>query len=154
MIKSTQRPPIVLADQLACDSGYSRGHILRGRDALRQQWRRLSPRGTWLISEEQADNIIVWLRSDHWSKAKLLDGCLWCGTALVPMHALGLCRRDYVLYRKKCQELSIPARPRDQIGMVMIVGGPIQMIERIERGIALSRANLDEISPGSMGNEK
>lgn len=127
-------------------TGYSRTHILRAQIALSQQWRRLTPNGSWLITEDQTEEIIDWLKTDHWSKAKRLDGCLWCSTDTAPMHALGLCRRDYVRYRATCRRLGLPIRPKDQVALVMAIGCPVKMLERIERGIALDAEHLDEIA--------
>jgi hypothetical protein len=133
-------------DHIINDTGYSRTHILRARQALNQQWRRLTARGPWLITEEQCDEIVAWLKTDHWSKAKRLDGCLWCSTTTVPMRALGLCRRDYVRYRRMCVDLGLPTSPRAQIGLVMAAGGLVAMVERVERGVALAVEHLIEIS--------
>lgn len=133
-------------DQLLQATGYGRSHFLRAGRALGQQWRRLTPRGPWLITEEQNDKIIAWLRTDHWSKAKRLDGCLWCSTTSAPMHALGLCRKDYRRYRRVCRALGLPTSPQAQIGAVMAIGGPAGMVDRIERGLALAMENLTEIA--------
>jgi hypothetical protein len=127
-------------------TGYGRTHFLRAQQALNQQWRRLSPRGSWLITEEQAEEIIEWLKTDHWSKAKRLDACLWCSTTAEPMHALGLCRHDYLRYRRMCRTLGLPLKPQDQIGLVMAAGGSIKMLDRLERKVALAAEHLAELA--------
>lgn len=126
-------------------TGYSRSHILRARQALNQQWRRLTSRGPWLVTEDQAEAVIQWLRGDHWSKAKRLDSCLWCGTDNAPMRALGLCQRDYLRYRRVCRSLKLPTSPRAQLEFVMAIGGPLDMIDLVERGLALDVDQLAEI---------
>lgn len=127
-------------------TGYSRSHILRAQRALNQQWRRLAPSGSWLVTEDQTEEIINWLKTDHWSKAKRVDGCLWCSTDTAPHTALGLCRRCYLRYRVTCRHLGLPMKPKDQIGLVMAAGGAATMIDRIERGLALGADHLAEIA--------
>lgn len=133
-------------DRLIETTGYSRSHFLRAQRALRQQWRRLTPRGPWLILEDQAEEIIAWLRVDHWSKAKRLDGCVWCSTTAVPMHALGLCRRDYLRYRRVCRGLGIPLSLKAQAELVAATGGSVELVKRLGRGLALARESLVEIA--------
>ena len=115
-------------DHMIKTTGYCRSHFIRASRALNQQWRRLTPRGPWLVTEDQTEEIIEWLKTDHWSKAKRVDRCLWCSTTTAPMHALGLCRRDYLRYRRMCRNFGLPTHPKDQIGLVMAVGGPVTMI--------------------------
>ena len=99
-----------------------------------------------MIAEDQVDEIIAWLRVDHWSKAKRLAVCLWCSTPRATMCALGLCRRDYLCYRRVCRDLGLPTDPKAQIGLIMAAGGPVEMVERVERGVALSRGHLKELA--------
>ena len=90
-------------NRLMRETGFERTHLMRARSALKQKWKRTSTRGAYLITEEQADEILEWLKHDYWSKEKHLYCCLGCQTESRPHHSLGLCRRCYFGYRRRCK---------------------------------------------------
>ncbi len=90
-------------------TGYTVNQILRARKALMQKWKRTSPKGAYLIYEDQLDEITDWLRNDYWSVLHCLYGCLWCGTTQSPHYALGLCERDYQRFYKLCLRAEVPS---------------------------------------------
>lgn len=101
--------------QLEVATGYNRHHLERARIALNQKWKRTGPRGAYLISEEQAEDIIAWLRKDYWVPGKRLYGCAWCATTKREHKGLGLCARCYYRYRRVCALHGIQPGPDAQL---------------------------------------
>lgn len=89
-------------------SGYSRTQILRAQKALKQKWRRTSARGSYLISDEQLEDILEWLKHDYWCSQKRLYACVWCTGEAKRHYALGLCNACYFRYRRFCDDLDVP----------------------------------------------
>ena len=104
--------------QLETSTGYNRHHLERARIALNQKWKRTGPRGAYLISEEQAEDIIAWLRKDYWVPGKRLYGCVWCATTKREHKGLGLCSRCYFRYRRVCVKHGIQPGPDAQLELM------------------------------------
>lgn len=64
------------------ETGYDWRQIRRARDAIGQAWKRYGVR-KYIISEEQVDEIIDWLKNEtrKWSKQWDLDACRKCGAS-------------------------------------------------------------------------
>lgn len=75
------------------ETGYSRSQFLRAGRALNQRWMRTKRRGDYLITGEQLEDMVSWLRHDYWSKPLEIYCCLQCGTVDRPHYTFGLCRR-------------------------------------------------------------
>lgn len=80
------------------ETGYDWRQIRRARDAIGQVWKRYGVR-KYIISEEQVDDIIEWLKNEtkKWSKQWNLDACCECsasGTSERERHSGdGRCKR-------------------------------------------------------------
>lgn len=94
--------------RVAQDTGYSYTQLRRAQRALGQKWRRTQARGTYLISEEQIEELTGWLVLDYWSKRRELYGCVWCGTREMPHCSSGLCRPCYGRAVNKSRALGLP----------------------------------------------
>lgn len=143
--------------QLERESGYSKTQLLRAMGALGQKWRRLSPKGVYLISDEQVDELYVWLRHDYWCPKLHLYACSCCGERTKPPRGLGLCSVCYWRYRRKCEELGLPVRVRDAWAIVRKLlkrghngekGDKVlrKMISILRRGRALDDKLLGELA--------
>lgn len=90
------------------ETGYDWRQIRRARDAIGQVWKRYGVR-KYIITEEQVDDIIEWLKNEtrKWSKQWNLDACIKCGahgTSERERHSGdGLCKRcwDFRRYIRK-----------------------------------------------------
>jgi hypothetical protein len=76
-------------------SGYHAGQLRRAQAALNQKWKRTSLRGSFLITDDQAEELLAWLQRDFWSRKRRLYCCVQCGDDQVPPKVWGLCRRCY-----------------------------------------------------------
>lgn len=87
-------------------TGYDWRQIKRAKDALGQVWKRYGIR-KYIISEEQYDEIIEYLRDEpqKWSKLWNLDACIKCGTSGRSERERhsgdGLCKADWDARRYK-----------------------------------------------------
>jgi len=79
-------------------SGYSLTQLERARKALGQKWRRTASDGNYIIHEDQAYEMLDWLKKDYWAKKHRLYCCVWCHTREIPHRGLGLCVRCYQNY--------------------------------------------------------
>lgn len=79
-------------------SGYSLTQLERARKALGQKWRRTAADGNYIIHEEQAFEMLDWLRKDYWVKKHRLYNCVWCHTREIPHRGKGLCIKCYQNY--------------------------------------------------------
>lgn len=79
-------------------SGYSLTQLERARKALGQKWRRTAEDGNYIIHEEQAFEMLDWLKKDYWAKKHRLYCCVWCHTKECPHRGLGLCTKCYQNY--------------------------------------------------------
>jgi hypothetical protein len=68
----------------------------------------LGPKGVYLLTDEQVEDILEWLKHDFWSKALRLYACVWCGTQTKPHKGAGLCSSCYWKHRRYCAAQGIP----------------------------------------------
>lgn len=99
-------------------TGYHVGQLRRAMQALRQKWKRTSPRGSFLIYEEQLAEMVEWLKKDYWDIYHRLYGCLWCDTEIRPHYALGLCQRCYIRYTQRLHRGGFPLQCLDLLEIV------------------------------------
>ncbi len=97
-------------DQAAAETGYAHEQLLRAQRALNQKWKRLSPRGPYLITFEQLEEIVGWLRGDYWCTKLRLYGCVECGSDSRPARGKGLCPRCYFIIYRFCQARGLPTK--------------------------------------------
>lgn len=76
-------------------SGYHRDQLRRAQSALNQKWKRTSARGSFLITDDQAEELMAWLQHDFWSRGHRLYGCVQCGEDVRRPKVWGLCDRCY-----------------------------------------------------------
>lgn len=96
---------------VALKSGYSYSQIRRAMEALGQKWKRTrNTRGSYLIYEEQVDDLMEWLKKDCWAKSSRLYCCAWCSTESRPHKAVGLCVRCYARWAKRLERARMPIR--------------------------------------------
>jgi hypothetical protein len=89
-------------------TGYSKTQIRRAMKALAQKWKRLSPKGSYLIYEDQYDDLINWLVKDYWSPLHHLYNCLWCHKVDLPHEGKGLCLKCYHRYAHQLNRRGMP----------------------------------------------
>lgn len=95
--------------RLIRDTGYSRTHLRRAMHALDQRWVRMSTRGAYLVTEDQRDDLVAWLRADYWSKRHRLYACAWCGQRGAPHARWGLCARCSSRYASRLRRAGLPS---------------------------------------------
>lgn len=81
-------------------TGYSESQLRRAAKALLQKWRRTSTKGSFVITEDQMDELCTWLGKDFWSKRHKLYRCMWCNTQKNNHYGLGLCLDCYNEYHR------------------------------------------------------
>lgn len=81
-------------------TGYSRWQLKRAMNMCGQKWRRTSTKGSFVITEDQVEEICAWLGKDFWSKKHRLYRCLWCNTQDIDHAKIGLCINCYNEYRR------------------------------------------------------
>lgn len=89
-------------------TGYNREQLERAGRALQQRWARTSRHGSFMISEDQIEQLSTWLRKDYWCMRLRLYGCLRCGTGRQPPRSFGLCTRCYYRGRRQALGLGLP----------------------------------------------
>lgn len=99
--------------RLSRETGYGVSHFRRAMRACAQKWKRTSPRGRFLICEDQADELIAWLRGDYWGKRHRLYNCSWCGSLSRVHYAQGLCLRCYQRYTRRLSRAGLPIRGKE-----------------------------------------
>lgn len=133
-------------------TGYTREQILRARDACRQKWKRLGPRGDHLITEEQVEEILEWLKHDYWSKPHRLYCCRRCTASRAPHYGAGLCRRCYYRYRRVLIRRGLPTSSKALMAKVKSLdigksGNHGTFLDKVmkdlERGVSLDDDSLD-----------
>jgi hypothetical protein len=139
--------------RLAKETGYGRAQIRRAQSALNQKWKRLGPRGAHLITDEQAGDIIEWLKHDFWCKALRLYSCSWCGLSAKPHKGAGLCGACYFQHRRECQLRGVPTALAEQVvflsdkSLDSCLPGEARFVRRavnrLRAGKALSLDDLD-----------
>ncbi len=96
-------------ESAASDTGYSKEQFWRAQSALDQKWKRLSPKGRFLITFEQLQSMVDWLQHDYWCARLRLYGCANCGSSVRPARGMGLCPTDYWRVRRMCARLDLPS---------------------------------------------
>jgi hypothetical protein len=81
-------------------TGYSESQLKRAAKSCAQKWRRTSSKGSFVITEDQMEELCIWLGKDFWSKRHKLYRCLWCGTQKENHYSLGLCLSCYNEYHR------------------------------------------------------
>lgn len=104
--------------ELVNSTGYTVEHFRRAQAALNQKWKRTSLRGSHLISDDQAQDLIEWLKHDYWNSTKRLYACLWCTTSRQRHRGIGLCIRCYYRHRRLCRVLDVPQTPSGQLNLL------------------------------------
>lgn len=95
-------------DQAEEETGYHRTQLKRAAKALSQRWTRTARGGNFLISAEQLEDIVSWLRHDYWCLRLELYGCVRCGTSDQPHYSFGCCLRCYKRLRWVASKNDIP----------------------------------------------
>lgn len=142
-------------------TGYNRTQLLRAQRALRQRWQRLGPRGWYLVTQEQLEELIGWLVHDYWSRKNRLYGCVWCTTETTALKGSGLCVRCFWRHRRLCLRLGLPTRLSEQFKVVsgMLSPNPSEgrrgtflerAASRIAAGVALEPAELRMLARSRM----
>jgi len=135
--------------QLILQTGYTREQLRRASSALNQKWKRLDPRGAFLVTEEQRDELIAWLAHDYWATVHRLYGCLHCSTEARAHRALGLCGRCYHGYRRACRARGLQISPKRQARALACAGQTDKLAEetllRMRRGMAPDLVTLDHV---------
>jgi hypothetical protein len=89
-------------------TGYHVTQLRRAQEATRQKWKRTSASGTYLIHEDQLEELVDWLAQDYWSAVHRLYGCIWCSTSRRDHYAAGLCRRCYARHVARLRRAGWP----------------------------------------------
>jgi len=143
--------------EIAQRTGYNREQIKRAQSALNQKWKRLGPIGAHLITEEQVEDILEWLKHDFWSKAKKLYGCQWCATTTRPHVGRGLCSRCYRRHIYLCEQLGLPVSGLKQMSILrkaqrqdcanLEAHGRFihEAMARLQTGLALDESQLERL---------
>lgn len=119
-------------------TGYSRTQLKRAMRALAQKWKRLSPKGVYLVTEEQYLDIAQWLGFDYWSKKHRLYNCLWCNKTKFAHKAKGLCTRCYSKYIKNLERSNLP---RENSELSVLVSRYVKdEVDKIKAQLARDRA--------------
>lgn len=113
------------------ETGYTRDQILRAQRALGQKWKRLSARGHYLITFEQLDEIVEWLKHDYWCCPLRLYGCTNCGDDRHPSRGNGQCPKCYWRLRRLARRLGIPTQRADLVRVVQTLDGGELQVRRI-----------------------
>lgn len=90
--------------QLSETTGYSKTLLFRAQKAMRQKWLRSSEKGNYLITINQVEELLDWLKEDYWSKSKRLYNCVYCGNHNNPHVSWGLCKVCLQIFRKICKK--------------------------------------------------
>lgn len=135
-------------------TGYSITQIKRAMEALKQKWKRTSATGSYLIFEEQLEEITQWLRKDFWSKKQRAYCCLWCQRESVGHHGRGLCFRCYQRYYQRLRRLGLPLETDQLVEKIEVLreSGIIEeasvatALRSLERGHALPEIFLARLA--------
>lgn len=95
-------------NQICRMSGYSVCQFRRAMKALKQKWKKTSAKGSYLIQEEQYDEMLAWLAVDYWSKAHRLYRCTYCYRTDRVHRAYGLCEKCYIYYLSLLRSVQLP----------------------------------------------
>jgi len=135
------------------ETGYVKSQLLRACAALNQKWKRTGPRGDFLITDDQVDELIEWLKHDFWCKSKHLYACGWCSGIKRPHYRAGLCGSCYWKYRGACLALGMPCGVQQQREFAVRLRGQDikpeerkfleKAIWRLSKGQALEQSRLE-----------
>lgn len=126
----------------ACrNTGYHSNQLKRAMRALRQKWKRTSPRGSFLIHEEQLDELVAWLITDYWVGYHRLYGCVWCGTADRPHCGRGLCLKCYHRYTQRIRRGGFPRSSSGllEVARRVLTSGQVTLLAEIEKALGRGR---------------
>jgi len=124
--------------QVCAMSGYDASQIRRAMKALAQKWKRTSANGSYLIYEEQVDDILQWLRTDYWAKKHRLYNCVWCGSNVRPHRSVGLCARCYPKYAQRLIRAGLPVSASKLLGVIR--SWKMKSLEKAELELSRGRA--------------
>ncbi len=141
-----------------CDTtGYSVSQIRRAQKALGQKWKRTGQGGSYLIREEQLDEIAQWLHRDYWCTHLRLYNCIWCATEDRKHYSSGLCTACYERYLRRLVGAGLPRRRGELLALVRklmreCADLPDGIEKQLVRGRALTKNQLRRlvISGGKM----
>ena len=139
-------------NELIRKTGYSRSQLRRAMKALGQKWKKTSLRGSYLINDDQLNELIDWLGVDYWSKSLRLYKCVWCYRDDRKHRARGLCVNCYPFYSQLMRENGLPIKrqflllalkykQRENEGYDFLD----RAIKNVQRNIAIEKAVLDKL---------
>lgn len=136
-----------------CDStGYDARQVRRALAALAQKWKRTSGKGTYMIHEEQVEELLAWLKNDYWCMKYRLYGCFYCGGKNRKHVARGLCNLCWYQYRRRLSANKLPVRHVSLLRFVRKLKKTNTSIVDIEvhlkTGLALKRAMIRRLITG------
>ena len=135
-------------NQIIRITGYSRTQIRRAMKALAQKWKRLSPRGAYLIYEEQFLDLCQWLGTDYWAPLHRRYNCIWCHKTKFPHKGKGLCVGCYRRYVKWLERSKLP---RDNKKLLVVLKKRLERVtdlapfEKLESQLIRGRAVPESI---------
>jgi hypothetical protein len=98
-----------------------------------------------LVTDEQLEEIVLWLRHDYWCVRHRLHFCLWCGTREHASYAAGLCGPCYFQYRRLCLRLGLPTTLEAQRELVT-ERTVAAVVQNLISGRALSMGQLGQLA--------
>lgn len=119
-------------------SGYHPDQIRRAQSALNQKWKRTSPRGSFLITDDQAEELLAWLQHDYWSRKRRLYCCVQCSGMGKPK-VWGLCQRCYNRVYAAINKLRVKL-PAEDLGLLD------EFIQKVRGGRGFRWAHLRELT--------
>lgn len=141
--------------QATTDTGYAKEQLQRAQSALGQKWKRLSRRGSFMITLEQLEEMCEWLKQDYWCKKLRLYSCVNCGSNRHASRGQGLCKKCYFKIRRLAKSLRLPDRVDSLIELIMSsldstpqeVRGFLENARRqLERGWALTENQIRQLA--------
>lgn len=87
-------------------TGYSKSQLFRAQRAMNQKWLRSSKKGNYLITIDQIEELLDWLKEDYWCKSKRLYNCVYCGSHNKKHVSFGLCRNCLKVFKNICNRLN------------------------------------------------
>lgn len=135
--------------KICADTGYNREQIIRAGKALGQRWARTGKRGAYLVTEDQVEQLVAWLKQDYWCSKLRLYGCVRCGTVTQPPCGFGACQRCYYVLRRRAHRLGLPFIAQKLSERVIQAkeayeGDDREFLELMEARLAHGWAPLDE----------
>lgn len=126
-------------------TGYDTRMLKRARNALGQKWKRTSPKGRYLITEDQFSEIKDWLVGGYWSNKAHLYRCIWCGIKEEAHHSRGLCKKCHDKYAYFLGKYGISPWDISSIRHLFTENNtPKKYLRNLEKGLAVSKEAIDE----------